>query len=391
MHVGLVVSDDLDYGLDLANALIEAGMSVTLYLSLKHTSLYMWGAERNETAALQPDILIDRLYKLGLVPRSCQVRLTNFPRIRDPRSLITIYKLSREIAKDGLDVVHILMGPGEFWIAILGCIIHRLPITSTLIIPEPNVGEDLPVFMLWAIAKILTLGSDLVIVNGAKQVDLVCRLYAVNPQKVVHIPLVPRFAAAKWAICQHQEIPGSVLFIGKAQPRKGLEFLVKAQPIINSRIPNAKIVLATHGDDLDRCLALITDESKFEIHNGFLTAAELAEYFQKASLVALPYISASTSGLLTTAYVFGKPVVSTTVGALPEYVQDEITGLLVPPADETRLAEAIIRILSDDDLRHKMGKNAKEWVDSEQQKIVVKTKNAYEVARNNFTKGWITK
>ena len=51
------------------------------------------------------------------------------------------------------------------------------------------------------------------------------------------------------------------------------------------------------------------------------------------------------------AYVFGKPVVVTRVGSLPEYVQDGVTGLLVPPADVEQLTEAIVRLLTDEGLR----------------------------------------
>jgi glycosyltransferase involved in cell wall biosynthesis len=244
--------------------------------------------------------------------------------------------------------------------------------------------------MLWTIAKLLTLGSDLVIVNGANQVDVVHRLYALDSKKIAYIPLCPRAVAAKWADQVYPEEPGTVLFPGKAQRRKGLEYLVKAQPFITNRVPHAKIVLAAHGDDLDRCRAMITDQSKFEIHDGFLSAADLASYFQKSSLVALPYLTASTSGLLTTAYVFGKPVVSTNVGALPEYVKEGVTGFLVPPANADLLGEAIVRLLLDDQLRKQMGENAKDWVNKEKRTIAIETIKAYERARMNFEKGRVT-
>ncbi len=79
---------------------------------------------------------------------------------------------------------------------------------------------------------------------------------------------------------------------------------------------------------------MIEDESKFEIHEGYVSGERMAALFQRASLVVLPYLSASTSGVLMTAYSFGKPVVATKVGCLPEYVEDNITGLLVDPANE---------------------------------------------------------
>ncbi len=78
--------------------------------------------------------------------------------------------------------------------------------------------------------------------------------------------------------------------------------------------------------------------------------------------MAVPYLTAATSGILMTAYVFGKPVVATRVGCLPEYVKQEETGLLVDPGNKQQLADAIIRLLSQNDLRHQMGNNAKRWI-----------------------------
>ena len=63
--------------------------------------------------------------------------------------------------------------------------------------------------------------------------------------------------------------------------------------------------------------------------------------FQQASVVVLPYVEASQSGVIPLAYTFMKPVVATTVGGLPEMVEDGRTGYLVPPRDERALAAAV--------------------------------------------------
>ena len=95
-------------------------------------------------------------------------------------------------------------------------------------------------------------------------------------------------------------------------------------------------------------------------------------------LVVLPYLSASTSGILLTAYGFAKPVVATNVGCLPEYVENGVTGLLIEPANIEQLATAIVRLLSDDDLRHSMGENAAYWVRKEQKEVVKKLMATYQ-------------
>jgi glycosyltransferase involved in cell wall biosynthesis len=106
----------------------------------------------------------------------------------------------------------------------------------------------------------------------------------------------------------------------------------------------------------------------------------MAEIFSRAALVVLPYVTASTSGVLVTAYSFSKPVVASRVGCLAEYVEDGITGLLVSPTDVSELADAIVRLLQDDDLRQSMGKNAEKWIRDRRKSIIKRTIDAYKMA-----------
>ena len=94
---------------------------------------------------------------------------------------------------------------------------------------------------------------------------------------------------------------------------------------------------------------------RFEVHEGFVSEAERARLFARASVVALPYVEASGSGVLPLAHAYGKPVVASAVGGLADAVDDGRTGLLVPPGDPEALATAIVRLLHDDALRRRLG------------------------------------
>ncbi|RPI48613.1 MAG: glycosyltransferase, partial [Chloroflexi bacterium] len=139
--------------------------------------------------------------------------------------------------------------------------------------------------------------------------------------------------------------------------------------------------------DLERCLDLIEQPERFEVHRGFVPGDQMPTFYQRASVVALPYISAGPSGVLLDAYGFGKPVVASEVGGLPEYVQDGTTGILVPPADERELAAGIIHLLSDDELRHRMGDNAKRWIAELKQSIAARWLDVYEQAQGGRAQG----
>ena len=86
---------------------------------------------------------------------------------------------------------------------------------------------------------------------------------------------------------------------------------------------------------------------------------------ERASVVALPYLSASQSGVIPTAYAFGKPVIATAVGGIPDMVRDRETGLLIPPNDVNALREALQQLMSDPDLRTRLGAAGREFAASE--------------------------
>lgn len=377
MHIGLVTRGDVAYTLDLANELYEAGMSITLYLPHGHTV--------REVGT--PDRPVERLYEVGLIPRECKVRLIRLPRMRDPHSIAVFRRLSQTIRDDGVDVAHLLVGPDELWFAVLACLLRDVPVTSTMIQPRPDVGERFPFLVIWAIQKLLTYGSDVFIVNSADQVELVQTLYGIPIKRVTHVPVSVRTTALRWATGTVPEEPSTILFFGRADPHKGLEYLVQAQPFIARQVPQARILISAHGEDLERCRQMIQDDSRFEIHADFVPGNVMVTFFQRASLVALPYLSSTSSGVLMTAYAFGKPVVATNISGLSEYVEEGVTGLLVPPADVEQLADAIVRLLSGDTLRHRMGENATRWVEERQESITQKTLRAYENAISIHSSG----
>jgi glycosyltransferase involved in cell wall biosynthesis len=109
--------------------------------------------------------------------------------------------------------------------------------------------------------------------------------------------------------------------------------------------------------EFEKYKSLISNHDSFEIINKFIPDEEVAELFQKSCLVVLPYIDASQTGVIPIAYAFKKPVIATSVGGIPEVVDDGITGFLVPPRDYISLADKIIQLIKDDNLRKVMGEN----------------------------------
>ena len=73
-----------------------------------------------------------------------------------------------------------------------------------------------------------------------------------------------------------------------------------------------------------------------------------------ADLLVLPSVAEAFGLVLTEALYMGTPVVATSVGGIPEIVDDNVDGVLVPPADSRALADAIVDLLHNQERRHRM-------------------------------------
>ncbi len=145
-----------------------------------------------------------------------------------------------------------------------------------------------------------------------------------------------------------------VLCFGLIQPRKGIGVLIEAFAQVIPQVPHAKLAIVGHAimdvapyhEQID-ALGL---RDHVVINPTYVSFELMAGYFERAQIVALPYIIGWTSGALATAFGYGKPVVATEVDAMTEVVRDGENGLLVPPGDAEALAAAMVRMMQDEAL-----------------------------------------
>lgn len=143
-----------------------------------------------------------------------------------------------------------------------------------------------------------------------------------------------------------------LLFFGFVRPYKGLGFLLKAMPKIIEEFPDVILMVVGEFDgNKEEYFSIIQEENikkNVEIYDGYIPDREIEPFFSASDLVVLPYISATQSGIVQISYSFGKPVVVTRVGGLPEVVTEGKTGYIVPPEDSESLANGIIKFLAED-------------------------------------------
>jgi glycosyltransferase involved in cell wall biosynthesis len=149
-----------------------------------------------------------------------------------------------------------------------------------------------------------------------------------------------------------------VLFFGTWSTYKGIEVLLDAFVVVRRSVPDARLVLAgAVGADLNlpRLKARAETVGGVDARPGYVAVEDVPRILNEARLVVTPYIRATQSGVAHLAHTFGRPVVATTVGDIPEVVRHGENGLLVPPADATELAAALVELLLDPHRAAEMG------------------------------------
>ena len=156
-----------------------------------------------------------------------------------------------------------------------------------------------------------------------------------------------------------------VLFFGTLLPSKGIEDLIEAFVTVHARRPDARLLIAGHPSrlmeegELARHAARLGLEDVVTVAEGYVPNEELGALMGTALVAVLPYRSATASGALQAAYTYGRPVIATRVGGLPEVVDEGESGLIVSPERPDELAEAILTLIEDPAAAERMGAHAR--------------------------------
>ncbi len=342
MNVCIVVFGAINYSVALTSALSKY-CNIDFYCSKYHL-------EKGDASIL--NVLKDnvRIYCYGKY------------RKRDFRNIPVYRRLCQEIKSRQYDVIH-FQEIGTPWMALFWKICRKYPLVMTVHNPYQHLGIPLAQkFYQDVMQRIFVNKANKIIVQGSRLKDQVLeRYHKKTDEDVVVIPHGDYTILKYWDKARRSRKKISqikkILFFGHIRPNKGLEYLIKAEPLIRKHLSNYRIIVAGKCDSFDRYEKYIEPDSKIKIINEYIPHKEVPKYFRDASVVVLPYISATQTGIIPLAYSFGTPVIATRVGAMPEIVEDEKTGFLVEPRNEKALADAIIRLISDDNLIKRMSQS----------------------------------
>ncbi len=150
----------------------------------------------------------------------------------------------------------------------------------------------------------------------------------------------------------------NILFVGRLEHRKGLDYLIRAFQQVKREIPNSRLIVVGPGTRLRKKY-----EQWIERHGlpdvvfvGYVPYDQLPRYYQTADIFCAPATSRESFGIvLLEAMAMGKPIIATNIAGYASVLTHGEEGWLVPPRDSDGLSRALISLLGDRTLRQQMG------------------------------------
>ncbi|MBW2657324.1 MAG: glycosyltransferase family 4 protein [Deltaproteobacteria bacterium] len=168
--------------------------------------------------------------------------------------------------------------------------------------------------------------------------------------------------SGNYAEQQNSGQPYRILTIARLTAKKGLPTVLRALKLLTNRGLSLNHTLIGDGDDREKILALVNELGLTSVTRWLGTQPhhEVLEHYRNTDLFVLGCEVASNGdrdgipNVLLESMAVGVPVVATDISAIPELVENGVSGLLVPPRQPERLAEAMQRMLTDQELRNRI-------------------------------------
>lgn len=156
------------------------------------------------------------------------------------------------------------------------------------------------------------------------------------------------------------------VFVGVLERYKAFDVLAEAWRSVVAEVPAATLHVAGSGRLEPMARELVAELPDNVVWDRVLSAPDVARAIDAAWALVLPSRSEGMGRVVIEAGLRGRPLVGSRVGGIPDVAVDGETALLVEPGDAAALAEALIRVLTDDDLPRRLGEiahiSAQEWL-----------------------------
>lgn len=231
-------------------------------------------------------------------------------------------------------------------------------------------SESLTIHLYSLLDRIVIRFADIVVAVSRSQQQRLLRAWV--PRRKIRVVenavTIPRNGGAhdpRTSIRQELGLPSDariVLAAGRLSPEKGYDDLLRAFDGVFREFPRAHLLLAGSGG-LEHALRAMAENLAATANVHFLGfRRDVHNLFRQADVFVLSSLSEGLPNVVLEAMALGVPVAATQVGGLPEVIDHERTGLLVPPRAVTDLAEAVLRYLRDPSFARQIAVRARQDV-----------------------------
>jgi phosphatidylinositol alpha-mannosyltransferase len=154
----------------------------------------------------------------------------------------------------------------------------------------------------------------------------------------------------------------NILFVGRLEKRKGFDYLLEAYKLIKPEAPDCRLIQAGPGVLLrKRYEKRVRRYGLSDVFfTGYANYSDLPRYYKTADIACFPSTGRESQGIvLLEAMSVGKPVVASDIDGYSSVLTDGVEGIAIPPKNAEKLAEALLRLIRDRQLREQMGDRGK--------------------------------
>jgi glycosyltransferase involved in cell wall biosynthesis len=158
----------------------------------------------------------------------------------------------------------------------------------------------------------------------------------------------------------------TILSVARQYPRKDTATLLRAMPSVLARHGGVRLRVIGGGPELTRLVGMAGDlriDHVVDFLGAVHSDGDVRAAFLDADVFCLPSLQEGFGIAFVEAMAAGLPIVAARAGAVPEVVEDGVTGVLVPPSDPSGVAGALVRLLDDREARLRMGNEGARWAE----------------------------
>jgi glycosyltransferase involved in cell wall biosynthesis len=260
------------------------------------------------------------------------------------------------IDKYKLDIVHFQGGPGGLFF--LKRVKIPLVFTShhTYWQQSHYINEQKWKKILYYFERSSFQKADLVICDCESTENVLLNYYGIPKGKMTVLPI--GIDLAKFKPNKHINNTKELLYVGRIDKRKGLEFLIKTMTIINKVDPNIRLHIVGRGKDKEKLEQFSKENNLNIVFHGSISDEQLEKLYESISVQIVPSIFEGFGLSVLEGMAKKVPIIATNVDAIKDIIEDNKNGILVEYGNSEELTDSVLKLIKNKKLANSLVSNA---------------------------------